>query len=83
MPTRDIHMKQVGMEEQWLEFLRAYVKPLVENEFVGFQSDVSDCFPILKGNEFVVEGAALSGRKGCSDSGAYLYKLSILYINTL
>ena len=40
VPTRDIHMKQVGMEEAWLEFLRLYVKPLVEDQFIGYQSDV-------------------------------------------
>ena len=40
MPTRDIHMKQVGLEETWLEVLRLYVKPLVEDTFTGFYSDV-------------------------------------------
>ena len=40
VPTRDIHMKQIGLEENWLELLRLYVKPLVEKQFVGFQSDV-------------------------------------------
>jgi hypothetical protein len=40
VPTRDIHMKQIGVEEQWLDFLRLYVKPLVEAAYMGFRSDV-------------------------------------------
>lgn len=40
VPTRDIHMNQIGYEEQWLEFLRIYVKPLVERVFEGYSSDV-------------------------------------------
>jgi hypothetical protein len=33
-------MKQVGLEDAWLEFLKFYVKPLVEKQFVGYNSDV-------------------------------------------
>jgi len=40
VPTRDIHMKQVGYEEQWLHFLNTYVRPLQEKVFVGYYSDV-------------------------------------------
>ncbi len=40
VPTRDIHMKQVGLEETWLEFLRLYVKDLVEQQYIGYNSDV-------------------------------------------
>lgn len=40
VPTRDIHMKQINYEEQWLEILRLYVKPLVEKYFPGYFSDV-------------------------------------------
>ena len=40
VPTRDIHMTQIKMEEQWLEFLRLYVKPLVEERFIGYSSNV-------------------------------------------
>ena len=40
VPTRDIHMKQVGYEEQWLDFLNAYVRPLQEKVFIGYSSDV-------------------------------------------
>ncbi len=36
-------MKQINMEEGWLEFLRLYVKPLVESIFMGFTSDVRVC----------------------------------------
>ena len=42
VPTRDIHMKQVGLEETWLEYLRLYVKPIVEQTFTGFYSDVNN-----------------------------------------
>ena len=33
-------MKQVGYEEQWLDFLNTYVRPLQEKVFVGYFSDV-------------------------------------------
>jgi hypothetical protein len=33
-------MKQIAIEEQWLEFLRLFVRPLVENTFTGYMSDV-------------------------------------------
>ena len=33
-------MNQIGFDEQWLEFLRLYVKPLVEQSYEGFFSDV-------------------------------------------
>lgn len=36
VPTRDIHMTQVGLNEQWLEFLRLYVTPLQEMIFIGY-----------------------------------------------
>jgi procollagen-lysine,2-oxoglutarate 5-dioxygenase len=39
VPTRDIHMKQIGMDDEWLELLRAYVKPLVERVFDGYEND--------------------------------------------
>ncbi|CAL8072484.1 unnamed protein product [Orchesella dallaii] len=36
VPTVDIHMNQVGMEAQWLEFLRLYVEPLQTKVFTGY-----------------------------------------------
>ncbi|KAG8231868.1 hypothetical protein J437_LFUL011773 [Ladona fulva] len=39
VPTRDIHMKQVGMEQHWLEFLRVIVRPLQELVFTGYYHD--------------------------------------------
>ncbi|XP_052126964.1 procollagen-lysine,2-oxoglutarate 5-dioxygenase 1 [Frankliniella occidentalis] len=39
VPTRDIHMNQVGFDPQWLEFLKSYVKPLVERVFTGYNND--------------------------------------------
>lgn len=41
VPTRDIHMNQVGLEAQWLYFLREYIRPVQEKIFVGYQHDVS------------------------------------------
>jgi hypothetical protein len=40
VPTRDIHMKQVGMEQHWLELLRQYVRPLQEHVFLGYTHEV-------------------------------------------
>lgn len=41
VPTRDIHMNQVDLEPQWLEFLRLYVTPLQEKVFIGYSHNVS------------------------------------------
>ena len=40
VPTRDIHMKQVGGEEQWLFFLDQFVKPLALKNYQGYDEDV-------------------------------------------
>ncbi|XP_059611971.1 procollagen-lysine,2-oxoglutarate 5-dioxygenase [Phlebotomus argentipes] len=39
VPTRDIHMNQVGLEKLWLKFLQLYVRPLQEAVFVGYFHD--------------------------------------------
>ncbi|CAB0034687.1 unnamed protein product [Trichogramma brassicae] len=36
VPTRDIHMTQVGLDPLWLEFLRVYVSPLQQRAFTGY-----------------------------------------------
>ncbi|XP_076270326.1 procollagen lysyl hydroxylase isoform X2 [Rhynchophorus ferrugineus] len=36
VPTRDIHMNQVGWERHWLYFLQKYVRPLQEHVFTGY-----------------------------------------------
>ncbi|KHJ92978.1 hypothetical protein OESDEN_07118 [Oesophagostomum dentatum] len=36
VPTRDIHMNQIGFERQWLYFLDEYVRPLQEKVFLGY-----------------------------------------------
>jgi len=38
VPTRDIHMRQIGMESQWLYFLTEFVRPLQERAFLGYQT---------------------------------------------
>ncbi|XP_013147988.1 PREDICTED: procollagen-lysine,2-oxoglutarate 5-dioxygenase 3 isoform X2 [Papilio polytes] len=42
VPTRDIHMNQVGLERQWLHILKEYVRPLQEMVFTGYFHNVSD-----------------------------------------
>ncbi|XP_065162876.1 procollagen-lysine,2-oxoglutarate 5-dioxygenase isoform X2 [Atheta coriaria] len=39
VPTRDIHMNQVGWERHWLYFLQQYVRPLQEHVFTGYFHD--------------------------------------------
>ncbi|XP_050059539.1 procollagen-lysine,2-oxoglutarate 5-dioxygenase isoform X1 [Aphis gossypii] len=39
VPTRDIHMKQVGLQKVWLEFLRLFVSRLQEHVYLGYYSD--------------------------------------------
>lgn len=40
VPTRDIHMNQVGLEKQWLHFLREFISPVQEKLFPGYIHDV-------------------------------------------
>ncbi|XP_067005007.1 procollagen-lysine,2-oxoglutarate 5-dioxygenase isoform X2 [Anabrus simplex] len=39
VPTRDIHMNQVGLEPHWMEFLKLFVRPLQEMVFLGYYHD--------------------------------------------
>lgn len=39
VPTRDIHMNQVGLEQIWLQFLRDYVRPVQEKIYTGYYHD--------------------------------------------
>ena len=41
VPTRDIHMKQVGLDDLWLKFLDMFVRPLQEKVFLGYYHSVS------------------------------------------
>lgn len=38
VPTRDIHMNQVGFEKQWLEVIQRYVLPVQQKVFPGYHS---------------------------------------------
>lgn len=40
VPTRDIHMKQIGLEPGWLHFLQHYVQPLQQRVYEGYWNDV-------------------------------------------
>jgi len=48
VPTRDIHMKQVGLERLYLKFLQMFVRPLQERAFTGYFHNVSQRIIILK-----------------------------------
>ncbi|KAH3821107.1 procollagen-lysine,2-oxoglutarate 5-dioxygenase 1-like isoform X1 [Dreissena polymorpha] len=39
VPTDDIHMTQVGLQDDWLEFLKKYVAPLATRVFQGYFSN--------------------------------------------
>lgn len=39
VPTRDIHMNQVGYERHWLHFLREFVRPIQEKVYPGYYHD--------------------------------------------
>lgn len=41
VPTRDIHMNQIGYEAHWLHFLDKYVRPLQEKVYDGYVHSVS------------------------------------------
>ena len=36
VPTRDVHMNQVGYEAEWLHLLDVYVRPVQEKAFTGY-----------------------------------------------
>ncbi|XP_055335239.1 procollagen-lysine,2-oxoglutarate 5-dioxygenase 1-like [Paramacrobiotus metropolitanus] len=39
VPTRDIHMNQVGLERQWMMFLKEYIRPMQEKLYTGYFHD--------------------------------------------
>lgn len=50
VPTRDIHMNQIGYEQHWLYFLRQYITPMQEKIFIGYYQDVSSLCSSLAGH---------------------------------
>lgn len=42
VPTRDIHLKQVGLDQLWLYFLKVYIRPMQEKIYTGYVHDVSN-----------------------------------------
>ena len=42
VPTRDIHLRQIGMDRQWLYFLQEFVRPLQERIFLGYHHYVRE-----------------------------------------
>lgn len=54
VPTRDIHLKQVGLASLWDEFLTFYISPLQQSVFIGYD-DVSSSW------WFIVSLAAWEG----------------------
>lgn len=36
VPTRDIHMNQIGYDEEWLYLLNMYIRPLQESVYLGY-----------------------------------------------
>jgi len=40
VPTRDIHMNQIGYERQWLYFMDEFVRPMQEKVFTGYYKKV-------------------------------------------
>ena len=36
VPTRDIHMNQIGYDDEWMYILDFYIRPLQEHVFVGY-----------------------------------------------
>lgn len=40
VPTVDIHMRQMGMEAEWLEILRSYIQPMQLKVFQDYNNDV-------------------------------------------
>ncbi|XP_014673052.1 PREDICTED: procollagen-lysine,2-oxoglutarate 5-dioxygenase-like [Priapulus caudatus] len=39
VPTRDIHMNQVGLERQWLYMLQLYAQPIQQKLYLGYFHD--------------------------------------------
>ncbi|XP_032824307.2 procollagen-lysine,2-oxoglutarate 5-dioxygenase 1-like [Petromyzon marinus] len=39
VPTDDIHMGQIGFHDQWLAFLRRFIKPVVEKMYKGYVTE--------------------------------------------
>lgn len=41
VPTVDIHMKQIGYDDEWLYFLKVYASPLQQKVFIGYNHAVN------------------------------------------
>ena len=63
VPTRDIHMNQVGFEAEWLHFLDTYVRPLQEGVFVGYLHSVRMPDLHLAATEIPVNHDSMSPRR--------------------
>ena len=40
MPPDDVHMNQIGFEQEWLYILREFVKPYTHKIYTGYYTDV-------------------------------------------
>lgn len=40
VPTDDIHMKQIGLENVWLHFIREFIAPVTLKVFAGYYTKV-------------------------------------------
>ena len=40
VPTVDIHMNQIGFEQQWLDILQSYISPMAAKSFMGYYPEV-------------------------------------------
>ena len=40
VPTDDIHMYQINWENEWKQMLVTYIKPIVDHEYTGYNTEV-------------------------------------------
>lgn len=48
VPTDDIHMKQIGLENVWLHFIREFIAPVTLKVFAGYYTKVVILPPLLR-----------------------------------
>jgi hypothetical protein len=46
VPTDDIHMKQVDLENVWLHFIREFIAPVTLKVFAGYYTKVAVLLPL-------------------------------------
>ncbi len=80
VPTVDVHMRQVGWEEHWMQVLQKYVYPIQLKLWEGYYDKVSVEFAAVIRAQYLqrLEGRSITALLGCV---SYLNFHTLIYIS--